>query len=142
MSTRWELSSLQYLDEFSAYLQQDERELIIMGRTAEFKNVPSVLIKHGLTDDIGAQLADARAVNLDALNEALLKRSEELGLTFVNKLPFLCDLANNTCDVVNAQGMLLYTDYGHWSVEGARFFGQRMIHDNKIIELLASSSVT
>lgn len=129
ISTRWELSSLQYLDEFATFLQQKDRELIIMGRTAEFKNVPSLVLKHGLADDITRRLAQARFSNLDKLNGSLKERTIELGLAFIDKVPYLCDLDNELCDVIDAQGNVLYTDYGHWSVEGAKFFGQRMIAD-------------
>jgi len=133
ISTRWEASSLEYLDEFATFLQQDNRELVIMGRTAEFKNVPSLVLKHGLAQGITEQLAQARFNNLDKLNEALGRRSTELGLPFINKVPFLCDLLKQTCDVIDAQGNLLYTDYGHWSVEGAKYFGQRMFNDPPLL---------
>jgi len=134
ISTRWETSSLQYLDEFADFLRQDNRELVIMGRTAEFKNVPSLVLKHGLVDDIAQQLSQARFTNLDKLNLALQQQSAELGLPFIDKLPYLCDLANNTCDVIDNQGKVLYTDYGHWSIEGAKYFGQRMLKDSVLVD--------
>lgn len=136
ISTRWEMSSLQYLDEFADFLQQDNREMIIMGRTVEFKNVPSLVLKQGLTDDITRQMSQARSSNLDELNKVIQQRSAELGVPFVDKVPYLCDVPNDTCDVIDADGKLLYTDYGHWSVEGAKYFGQRMMNDAAFVALL------
>lgn len=137
ISTRWELSSLEFLPAFVKYLQSRNNAMIInMGRTAEFKNVPSLVLKRGLNADTEQLLAQNRDTSLDALNDELRALSESLNVSFVNKLPYLCDLTQAYCDVVDADGKILYTDYGHWSVEGAKLFGQRMWADQNFVKLL------
>lgn len=132
LSTRWERSSLPYLGDFVRFLRsrgetEPPARIVVMGRTAEFRNVPSLILKNGLTDDIEQQLAAARFVELDAFNAELQQLAAELQLDFVDKLPFLCSADADRCDAVDAAGKVLYTDYGHWTMEGATVFGRRML---------------
>ena len=136
ISTRWEASSFEYIPAFVAYLRSHDNKVIIMGRTAEYKNVPSVVMKQGLSDDIEQLLAQDRDTSLDALNDELHLLSDSLGVGFIDKVPYLCNKARSACDVVNADGKILYTDYGHWTVEGALVFGQRMWADANFVGLL------
>lgn len=136
LSTRWEASSFVYLPVFVEYLQSRDNRVIVMGRTAEYKNVPSLVLKHGLIDSIGATLAQNRDVKLDKLNNELRGLSESLGLAYVDKLPYLCNDTLTSCDVIDTDGKILYTDYGHWSMEGARYVGERIWQDPAFVALL------
>lgn len=129
LSSRWQQQSISYLKPFAEMLGADERTVVVMGRTAEFKNVPSMVLKNGLNKGTPGLLAQSRASGLDKLNETLAMKAAELGLGYMDKVPFLCDLALPSCDAVDGDGFLLYTDYGHWTVEGARVFGRRMLVD-------------
>lgn len=136
LSMRWEAASLDDLPVFIDFISSSGAPVIILGRTAEFKSVPALVMKNGLTPAIGKRVADTRSRNLDALNDTLRALAEEMNLPFVDKVPYLCDLAEGTCDVIDEQGKILYTDYGHWTVEGARFFGARMLQDDQFSALL------
>ena len=132
LSTRWERTSLPYLGDFTAFLQSRGNaasvpQIIVMGRTAEFKNVPSLILKNGLTDKTEQQLAEARFDELDEFNAELQQQAQSLHLGFVDKLPFLCSESGERCTAVDEAGKVLYTDYGHWTMEGATLFGQRML---------------
>lgn len=131
LSTRWEKSSFEHLPAFVAALQTNGAEVVVMGRTAEFKNVPSLVLKNGLTDNIKSQLAATRFTDIDALNESLHTLVTELGLSYIDKLGYLCNLSAKQCDVIDDAGKVLYTDYGHWTLEGARYFGKRMLSDER-----------
>ena len=135
VSTRWEQSSFAYVPAFVEYLRSRNNKVIIMGRTAEFKNVPSLVVKQGLDSNIEQLLALDRDRSLDALNDELHELSNSLGVSFVDKVPYLCNKARTACDVIDADGNILYTDYGHWTVEGARLFGQRIWADPDFITL-------
>ncbi len=141
VSSRWERSSFAYLERFVNYLlantgAESRDEIVITGRTAEFKNVPSLILSKGLTEKTAEQLGEVRVMELDEINLELSELSKRLKLPYLDKLEFLCDPASNQCDAVDANGAVLYTDYGHWSLEGAKVFGQRMLDDKTAYEQL------
>lgn len=136
ISTRWEESSFDYLPAFADYLQSRNNKVILMGRTGEFKNVPSLVLKEGLNESTTMSLARDRNTSLDSLNEKLRELSNRLDLAYVDKLPYLCNAEKTTCDVIDDDGKILYTDYGHWSMEGARYFGERIWRDEGFVGLL------
>lgn len=142
LSTRWERTSLPYLDAFSRFLRQRggrdvKPRIVLMGRTGEFKNVPSLILKNGLSEELPKQLADARLSELDSLNAEFREQAQTLQLDFVDKLPFLCTPVDaSVCDAVDEAGKVLYTDYGHWTMEGAKLFGQRMLSQPETASVL------
>ena len=136
LSTRWEESSFEYMPAFTEYLQSRNNKVIVMGRTGEFRNVPSLVLKAGLDESTETNLAQERDTSLDTLNERLRELSESLGLAYVDKMPYLCTADKTRCDLVDADGKILYTDYGHWSMEGARYFGERIWLDERFVGLL------
>lgn len=135
LSTRWESASFEYLPHFIEYLRSRNNQIIAMGRTGEFKSVPSIVLKQGVGDAATSSLALVRNTEIDALNEKLKALSRELEIAYVDKLPYLCSEQPSTCDVVDTKGKILYTDYGHWSMEGAIFFGQRIWSDPDFVAL-------
>ena len=139
LSTRWEESSFKYLPTFADYLRSRNNTVIVMGRTGEFKNVASLVLKVGLNDSTTAKLAQDRNTSLDGLNDTLRTLSDSLDLSFVDKLPYLCTDDFTLCDAISHSGRILYTDYGHWSMAGARLFGERIWRDNKFVELLVAT---
>ncbi len=138
LSTRWESLSFGYLPVFIEYLKSRDNQVIAMGRTGEFKNVPSIVLQQGLGTATTTSLALERDTDIDVLNDELEALSRKLGIAYVDKLPYLCNEQLSACDVVDANGKILYTDYGHWSMEGAVLFGQRIWSDPEFVALFAS----
>lgn len=136
LSTRWQKNTFAYLPAFTNYLISRDNRVIVMGRTAEYKNVPSFLLKHGLAASIGTILSNNRNTALDQLNNELKALTESFGLPYVDKLPYLCTSLPSSCDVIDADSNILYTDYGHWSLEGAQLFGERIWSDPAFVKLL------
>jgi hypothetical protein len=68
---------------------------------------------------------------LDASKLRLAKISQELGVEYIDKLPFICLEVQSHCDVLDADGHLLFYDYGHWTLEGAKHFGEKMIESGR-----------
>ncbi len=135
LSTRWESTSFGHLPRFVEYLKSRNNQIIAMGRTGEFKSVPSIVLKQGVGEAATAALALRRNTEIDVLNEKLEVLSGELDIAYVDKLPYLCSEQLNICDVVDANGKILYTDYGHWSMEGAAYFGERLWSDPDFVAL-------
>ncbi|ASJ72195.1 acyltransferase family protein [Granulosicoccus antarcticus] len=147
ISTRWQETSFPNIEPFANFLRsagkpESPPQVVVMGRSAEFKNVPALILQIGLDDTIDQQLAATRTTNLDALNENLKQQAEVLQLPFVDKVSYLCSDEASRCDAIDEQGLVLYTDYGHWSLEGARLFGQRMLADSATAVMLTGMSTS
>lgn len=141
LSTRWERISLPHLEAFTSFLRSHGKQdvppnIVLMGRTGEFKTVPSLILKNGMTDDLQQQLAETRVSELDDLNAEFQQEAQALQLDFVDKLPYLCNADASRCDAVDEQGKVLFTDYGHWTMEGATLFGRRMLESPETARLL------
>jgi len=52
----------------------------------------------------------------------------DLGWPIVDRLSSDCNFVGNQCDFFNSEGQPYYSDYGHWSKEGAKFFGKKLFH--------------
>ena len=80
-------------------------------------------------DPMGAAFKYKEAVqklDVAALNADLKKIAESLGIVYIDQLPVVCTQDRQSCTVIDSKNQLLYSDYGHWSLEGADFFGERM----------------
>ncbi len=42
---------------------------------------------------------------------------------------FMCDLNNKRCDFLTDNGEKIYYDYGHFTIEGAKYFGKKMYNE-------------
>ena len=141
-STRWEKKSIPFLENFSNYIERHtSAELVITGRTAEFANVPLQVSKIGLVKDLDLRIAKSRVLKIDETNVALKLKSEELDLDYIEKIDLICNKEKTSCDVLDSSGKLLYTDYGHWSVEGAVHFGKKMLSSISFIDSVFDRSV-
>ena len=139
-STRWQIDSPTYLNGFATFINDvSNAELIITGRTAEFKNVPQLIFNLKNFENMERTLARTRNHSLDEINRFLVKVSQELNLKFVDKVQYQCSGDLQLCDIVDKDGYILYTDYGHWTLEGAKLFGSRLIQNEVIREVLSTS---
>ena len=128
LSSRWSRTSIGWLPDFIARLRQDNPgKILIFGRTAEFQSVPDLIIRHGLRGDIESFVAARRDKALDQINRLLEQMALELNVDYIDKVSFICSEDRTRCDVVDREGNLLYYDYGHWTLEGAKYFGRKMI---------------
>jgi hypothetical protein len=60
------------------------------------------------------------------INVKLKKFSEKEKLYFLNKEDYMCNILEKTCDYVDEVGNKIFFDYGHYTKEGARYFGKKI----------------
>jgi len=68
-------------------------------------------------------------INLDKLNNIntkLKKIAKKHNIQFLNKIDFQCNLSKKICFGVTEEGLKTHYDYGHFTLEGAKFFGKRI----------------
>jgi len=64
------------------------------------------------------------------INQKLKKTANKNGFIYLNKEDYMCDLLKKECDYVTEDGNKIFYDYGHYTLEGAKYFGKR-IHSIK-----------
>jgi peptidoglycan/LPS O-acetylase OafA/YrhL len=137
LSSRWDDALTDWVSAFVDKLRSiSDSDIVLMGRTAEFSSIPSLIMRNGLSDDTERLVASTRHVSLDELNEELRKLAQDLGIAFFDKLPFLCSENGARCDVLDSQGDLLYYDYGHWTIEGAQHFGKKIVASDQFATMI------
>lgn len=135
-SARWGFRDLQYIEDFSNYVNHNTRaQLAVMGRTAEFYDVPTLAWRNRSLDGLADQLAKHRDRSLDDLNQRLRKATLQSGAVYLDKLGFICSADTSRCDALDGNKRLLYPDYGHWTLEGAKHFGKKMARQKLLAPL-------
>jgi len=64
----------------------------------------------------------------DQINQSLKEIANIHNLIVLNKMDFICDISASTCDGITDEGYKAFYDYGHFTLEGAEYFGRR-IHE-------------
>ena len=129
-STRWRPESLKNLDAFAAWARRNNKKLVLLGRTAEFEHVPNLAMQYARISGLDEYVTAHRDKTIDDLNARLRKKAESLGLIYLDKASMICDRNPDRCTVVDEKNNLLIVDYGHWSLQGADFYGRRMVERN------------
>jgi hypothetical protein len=128
---RWSLGDVARVEPFKRAIGQKEDKLVLVGRTAEFFDVPSLLARVVKTDaadsnaDLERMLARYRVTSIDAINDALRKEASRLGLQYLDKLKLIC--SDDRCSFLSQTNWPYFFDYGHWSLVGAKQFGANMM---------------
>tara|TARA_B100000989_G_scaffold164702_1_gene123131 strand:- start:212 stop:2215 length:2004 start_codon:yes stop_codon:yes gene_type:complete len=69
------------------------------------------------------------------VNEEVMNFVNTLNIdNYINPFDFMCDLKNKKCDFLTTDGFKIYYDYGHFSLEGAKYFGEKLIK-SKLLNL-------
>ena len=79
-------------------------------------------------------LAEKRNLALDPMNTHLKLIAKELGWPFLDRLGLSCNKGSTQCAFFSDEGKSYYSDYGHWTSAGAKYFGQRLFENNFLEE--------
>lgn len=139
-------AELEFLEDLITFLKQQEKQVILMSRTNEYEVVEKplltqydILLRRLLAEGKGMTENDLAALRqqlyrkrtrdtYEPINEKLAEIARRTHIPYLEKHDFLCDDARKECDVVTDDGIKIFYDYGHYTLEGARYFG-RKIHD-------------
>ena len=60
-------------------------------------------------------------------NKQISSIADELKVSFFDKVKLVCDNEKNVCSAFTDDGYKTLFDYGHWTLEGAKLFGSRLV---------------
>jgi len=113
------------LSELAGTFARDGVETIVVGPHPELK---SAVLRLAEAYDGSSSLEDyiGRRINKSVfrVDAALKKKFAERGIAYVSAVDLLCP--DGTCPLFDADGHVLYPDYGHWTVAGGRLFSERL----------------
>lgn len=68
---------------------------------------------------------------VDKNSEKIIKQlAKDLNLTYLDKLKYVCNKDNNTCETVTPKGTIIFFDYSHTTMEGAKYLGEKIAKMN------------
>ena len=136
LAMRWDPFILRQLQALQRALARYGAHLVVLGRTAEFPDVPSLVQRHrGALDRLPKIMASYRDTEIDKINTVLRQRLDALGIAYFDRRAQLCDAEATRCWVLSDDHRLLVFDYGHWTLDGARLYGELML-DQGFLRLL------
>ena len=64
--------------------------------------------------------------NTEEKNNKLLKIAKKNNVIILLKENYLCNFNQNTCDVLTSGSEKIFWDYGHYTIDGARYLGKKI----------------
>ena len=126
------------------YLQKFSKKIILLSRTNEYLTLETPLrtqvdiallklfkknIKFGIEErkKLEKIMYKKRMVDeYEDINTQLSKIAKEYKIKYLKKQDFLCDEENKTCDAFTSEGYKIYYDYGHYTLKGAKYLGEKI----------------
>ena len=129
------------IDEMIRFLKETNKKIIFLSNTNEYTRrnqkfsdsnltiIDKELInkKKVQTLDLEKFLYDHRLVHANSkINMKIKEIAEKNNIQFLNKEDYLCDVKKNRCEFVTPDQYKIYWDYGHYTLEGAKYFGEKI----------------
>lgn len=73
---------------------------------------------------------------LNEINERVKSVALDLSIPFYDKTPIVCRASEKECDVFTSDGFKAFYDGTHYTLKGAKFFGERLAKDEMFRQLL------
>jgi len=137
VSTKWSRDPILYLPDLKDFLDGRGLSLAILGNTAEFFDVPTLVYKHDALEGLERYVANHRDRTVDKLNRDLEHAAKMLNVPYFDKTGLVCAKDRTRCDVLDRDGQILFFDYGHWTMVGARHFGRKFAETGFIDTVLS-----
>ena len=111
------------------------REVMLTLNTVEFNEIDGRLIFDEYTESHFQDFSDGKLKKLffdnrdhevDEVNKSLRKIITDKDIVVLDKADFICDMKSGACDGITDDGYKSFYDYGHFTLEGASYFGRRM----------------
>lgn len=130
---------LAVLADFIDKIHALDKKLVIMSNTVEFNDINDQRVfdwyvknneKFNVTE-LRQLFYKHRNLDIELRVNPEVKRIAQLkGVPFLEKMDYICDHSSKTCDGVTTDGHKSFYDYGHYTLNGAKFFGEKIAEMN------------
>ncbi|MCK0103894.1 acyltransferase family protein [Pseudohalocynthiibacter sp. F2068] len=134
ISSKYYEATVENLPGFITQLRDLGKRVVLAGNTAEFSLIGNMPIfdwyirregKNVSLSDLGTIAHQHENVETHKQSELVKDIAEEMDIQFLDRRMLVCNDADGVCDLITKGGWKALYDYGHWTIDGARYFGQR-----------------
>ena len=136
--SRWDIEELKYLEKFKDLTDKYKKKLILIDKKPKYKYINGKEIFDYFTISLNRILTINDKVKIDSkyyqqqdkeiekVNIKLNEIASKLNIKVLNQADFACDKKNNICEGITKQGYRIYFDKDHYTLEGAKYFGEKI----------------
>ena len=125
LSASWRIWSIKKLSATIAEIRQrnNTAAIIVFGVRMEFLDVPKLVISHRELEGIDKFVNHYQITKQYKLNILMKNIAAEIpNLIYVDIIKLFCP--NNICPIFTPENKLIYYDRHHWTLDGAKYFGE------------------
>jgi peptidoglycan/LPS O-acetylase OafA/YrhL len=131
--------SLQGMPGLVDAVKNRSRQVMLALNTVEFNEMNDRFIFDDYTEthfrdfaagELKKLFFDNQNHEMDEANESLAEIAVNKDIVLLDKADYICDMKSGTCDGITDEGYKTFYDYGHYTLEGAKYFGRRMYEIN------------
>ena len=145
IAPRYSRNTLNVICDLIARVRAAGKIVVVVGNTAHFLSPGQRPIYDYFVQRSGApanpgRINDfsfwSRETDVALINQDLREIAEAQGAMYLSRVALLCADAQRTCTLATPKGAKVMYDYGHWTMQGAQYVGQRIIDTNWLDPLL------
>ncbi|WP_041536581.1 acyltransferase family protein [Parvibaculum lavamentivorans] len=124
IAARWEEDELDQLDETLAFLKQHVEQVIVLGPVPEYESSVPLLLARSLYHDSPRIVSSAVDWSRVEVGKQVAAIAERNGVTYISMIDIICP-AGKCVSMIGGKVPVEF-DYGHLTLEGARFAANRI----------------
>tara|TARA_B100001057_G_C22847771_1_gene949759 strand:+ start:197 stop:2155 length:1959 start_codon:yes stop_codon:yes gene_type:complete len=142
--TRTYRDDLSAVENLAKKIKFDKKRFILTGNGAVFFGAGDNALKFILNKNKNKFLTDNKAIfsedtkrnkfrllNIDIKKQKKIKElAIKLNIKYLNRLDYACNTNEQVCDAVTPEGDIIFFDYSHTTMKGAKYFGSKIASDN------------
>lgn len=129
ISNRWSNDTLNYIEKFLDLLSNNKK-ITLVNRRPFFFDIPSLLEikKPSNLKDLNHLAYKFNDEQVNRINEQIKLKAKFYNLNLLNLYKIICDKNVYKCNVINKKN-ILFIDNDHFSMEGSKFFNDKIINE-------------
>ncbi len=125
-------------------ISTDQKRVVLMGSTAEFTSPGSVPFFDWYMRRYGSEAIDSLNAQAYLYEEHtgknVDKKLEKIAINYdaeyISRRNFVCNDKRELCWLASEDGKKTYYDNSHWTLDGARYFGEGMLRNPSLLDAL------
>lgn len=137
IAPRWSDKHIRALEGVIGRLKALGKTVILVGNTAEFADIPiaaSIFFERGKSQPETLGALEATRKDLSDVNARIRRIAQRHGLRYFDRERMICPPSG--CRFAGPDGQLLFFDYGHTTLGGAKLFGRLLIEEHRFLDLI------
>ena len=134
IAPKYSSASISRVDIVIDKIKNSSKKVALVGNTAEFKSPSSLPLfdwyirKYGSKDIKGINEKSYTYLSKQSIErDNLVKKiSDRLEIPYFSRIDIVCSIQSEECTLATYEGKKALYDYGHWTLAGAKYFGEKI----------------